>query len=105
MKKILLTITILGLSTLCANAKEFTVADTVSQDYLINNGYSSSAVEIVGRSKARAMGEEYNGYVDRSLFRNRAGWFGKFLRYTDPSLDDDSFMNHDIKYYPSIYDL
>ncbi len=105
MKKILLTLTILGLSTLCANAGEFTVADSVSQEYLENNGYSSSAVEIVGRSRARAKGEEYNGYVDRSLFRNRGGWFGGFLRYTDPSLDNDSFMNHNIKYYPTTDDL
>ena len=104
MKKILLTLTILSMTALSVNADEFTVEDTHSRKYLENNGYSDSAVEIVERSRARAMGEEYTGYTDRSLFRNRAGGFGKFIRYIDPALDTDTFMNHDIYYYPKAFD-
>ncbi len=105
MKKLFLILTLLGLSAVCANAGEFTVEDSHSRPYLENNGYSDSAIEIVERSRARALGEEYNGYIDRSLFINRGGWFGKFLRYLDPALDNESFMNYDIKYYSHFNDL
>ncbi len=105
MKKLFLILTILGLSTLCANAGEFTVEDSHSRDYLENTGYSSSTIEIIERSHARALGEEYTGYVDRTLSRNQGGWFGKFLRYLDPSLDSDTFMNYDIEFYSHFNDL
>lgn len=105
MKKLLLFFAILGFAASNANAGEFTVADTHSREYLEYNGYSSSAIELVERSHARAKGEAFNGYIEGSLYRNQGGWFGKFLRYLDPAADTDTFMNHDINYHSRFDDL
>ena len=104
MKKKLLVLAMLGFSTLAVNAGEFTVDDSCSREYLKNNGYSDSAIEIVERSRARAMGEAYNE-EHTSLFKDRGGWFGNFLRYLDPALDRNTFMNYDIEYYSRFDDM
>ena len=104
MKKVLLLLAMLSLSTFVANAGEFTVEDSRSEEYLKNNGYSNSAIELVERSRARAIGEEYDKDVDL-LHNGGDGWFGTFLRYIDPSLDRNTFMNYDIRYYSNFEDM
>ena len=106
MKKTLLLLTILGLTFSNAYAEELTVERTLEKDYLQNSGYSETAVDLVHRSQARASGEEYINSDENSLYQKQPVKFmRRFWMYLDPSLDDDSFMNHDIHTSPSIYDL
>ncbi len=106
MKKILLTLTFLSLTAVSVNAGEFTVEDTHSRSYLENNGYSDSAIELVERSRARAMGEEYIKPVEHPVYESKGvKWFRKFWMYTDPALDRDTFMNHSINYTSTPDDL
>ncbi len=106
MKKRFLTIGLLILFALPSFA-ELTVEDTVSEDYMRNNGYSQATINAARKSVAKANGEPLTEPVEDERYNQP---FIKFIRrvfmYTDPALDDHSFMNdHDIKTSPSIDDL
>ena len=99
MKKFLLVLTLLGLTTLSVQAEQLTVEHSRSREYLENAGYSSATVDLVERSRARAMGEEYESEKPVRGFRK---FWALFI---DPGMDDEHFMNHDSKVSPTIHDL
>ena len=106
MKKTLLFLTIFGLAFSYTFAEELTVERTLEKDYLENAGYSEVTADIVQQSQARALGQEYTNPDANPLYEEQpVKFFRRFWMYLDPSLDDDSFMNHDIHTSPSIYDL
>lgn len=106
MKNRFLILTLIGLiaASIPANA-ELTTADTASQEYLKNHGYSDAMIEATQYTKARANGESYT--PEKNPFYEKAPI--KQIRYffmnVDPAYDDDSFMKHDIKTSPHWRDL
>ena len=105
-KTLLLFLTIFGLTFSNAFAEELTVERTHEKDYLHNVGYSDITADLVQRSRAKSLGIEYINPEENSLYKKQPIKFmRRFWMYLDPSLDDDSYMNHDIHTSPSIYDL
>ncbi len=86
---------------------ELTVEDTVSPDYLRNNGYSTATINAAQKVRAKSNGEPLAEPVENKMYQNPAVKFvRRVFMYIDPSLDDHSFMNdHDIKTSPTFDDL
>lgn len=106
MKKTFLFLILLGLSFSYVFAEELTIERSGSKEYLHNAGYSAITADMVQRSRAKANGEEYVKDDENPLYAEQpVKFFRRFWMYLDPSLDDDSFMNHDLHTSPSIYDL
>lgn len=106
MKKSLLFLILTGFIITPAFA-ELTVEDTVSTDYLKNNGYSTAIINTVHKSRAQANGEALSEPVEDERYNQPViKYVRKIFMYLDPSLDDHSFMNdHDIKTSPNYQDL
>lgn len=86
---------------------ELTTADTSSADFLINSGHSAVGAEMAQRAKAIANAVPFSTEQEQE-FESRPDWQKRLLRtymYLDPAADTDSFMNHDIKIFPSTNDL
>lgn len=106
MKKVLLIMTLLGLTAACTNADPLTIEEWNSRPYLENSGYSASTVDLIERSRARARGEEYVQAVEHPIYENKpVKWVRKFWMYVDPGLDNGSFMGHDNHSSTNINDL
>lgn len=86
---------------------ELTVEDTVSQDYMKNNGYSQATINATKKLTAQANGEPLAEAEENKIYRNPAVKFvRRVFMYIDPSLDDHSFMNdHEIHTSPRFDDL
>ena len=65
---------ILGIAALFAALPayaELTTADTVSEDYLKNHGYSPVFIQATHKSIAEANGEEMPTYYEHKIYKNR----------------------------------
>lgn len=103
MKKILL---LMALFIALPAFAELTVEDTSSDIYLKNHGHSSAIINAVNKSKAQANGETFEEPIEREEYNIPVvKYFRKLIMYLDPSLDDHSFMNHEIHTAPSYEDL
>lgn len=83
------------------------VSKMLSEEYMINSGYSMQIHDTANVSRARALGQEYYSKSERKYKnKSRAGRFFRHLNtYIDPALDDYSFYHHDSKPEPSVDDL
>ena len=106
MKKILLVALFMFFVQLQSGAAT-SVDRTLSEEYLINNGYSKQIYDTVNVGRARALGEPY--YSQEEIEAANATGFKKFkirLRnYFDPAADDFSFYHHDNRPVPYYGDL
>ncbi len=102
----LLTALVIAFSTTAALA-EISVQEVTSPEYLYNHGHSTLTVDMVQKSKAGANGEKYIPATQEEHQNEPklVKWVRKFFIYMDPALDNDSFMQHDIKSSPSYEDL
>ena len=102
MKKRFLITSLLILFALPSFA-ELTVEDTVSPDYMQNNGYSQATIDATRKFVAQSNGEALE---EQEEYKNPAVKFVRRLfMYIDPSLDDHTFMNHDVNTSPRFDDL
>ena len=106
MKYKLLSVAIIAFMIQLSSGAAVTADKVLTQEYLMNNGYSKQIFDAVNASRARALGEEYYSSEERELRSLTPG--KKFLRklhaYIDPAMDDYSFYHHDVSREPSIYD-
>lgn len=86
---------------------ELTVEDTVSPEYLKNNGYSQATINATQKSIAQSNGEPLAEPIENRAYQNPVIKFvRRVFMYVDPSLDDHSFMNdHEIHTSPNFNDL
>jgi hypothetical protein len=100
MKKILLLLFVLFAVNLSAQAV-LTTEDAVSEAYLTNHGYSSEMARLIDLQSAQANG------INVKYKRKQPDWYTtnkkvNFVRnvfmYFDSGIDDEKFMQHEIKY-------
>ncbi len=107
MKRNLLLTAIMIFSLQLASGAAVSVDKTLTQDYMLNNGYSKQIYDTVNVARARALGEEY--FSSEELEYRNANWaqrcWQRFRKYIDPAQDDFSFYHHDTQNKPSIHDL
>ena len=107
MKLKLLSIALIIFMTQLVSTAAVSVDKTLSQDYLMNNGYSKQIYDSVNVTRARAVGQEYYSSEERA-YQNMSP-VKRFLRkldaYVDPAVDDYSFYHHDISPEPNINDF
>ncbi len=106
--KLFLTALIVTLIALPSSAsKVLTPEHSTSEEYLKNYGHSDAMVEMIHKTKAKANGEAYVTKQNQQLEEDfcLVRWVKKFFMYIDPAMDDNKFMNHDIKINPGAHDL
>lgn len=106
--KLFLTALILAVVALPSSAtKLLTPEHSTSEEYLKNYGHSDAMVEMIHKTKAKANGEAYVTKQDQQLEEDffLVRWVKKVFMYIDPAMDDNKFMNHDIKINPGANDL
>ncbi|MBE7710203.1 MAG: hypothetical protein E7Z93_07145 [Cyanobacteria bacterium SIG32] len=106
--KLFLTALIVAVIALPSSAsKTLTPEHSTSEEYLKNYGHSDAMIEMIHKTKAKANGEVYVSKQDQSLDDDfcLVRWIKKALMYIDPAVDDNKFMNHDIKINPGAHDL
>lgn len=101
---------ILGIAALFAALPayaELTTADTVSEDYLKNHGYSPVFIQATHKSIAEVNGEDMPTYYEHKIYKKGiVRGVRRFFMYMDPAYDDQSFKNnHKIHTSPNIGDL
>ena len=106
MKKRFLILSLTALIALPSYA-ELTVKDTVTTNYMRNQGYSTALINATQKSVAQANGEAFTEPVEKEYYNQPVvKAVRRFFMYLDPSYDDHSFMNgHDIHTAPSYEDL
>lgn len=85
-------------------AQDLTTESASSREYLINRGHSGATADIIEKRKSQMRGDppqEKETIWISAPFRA----LRKFGTYLDPGLEDNSFMNHDIKFTPRYDDL
>lgn len=90
------------------SATEFlTTEQATSEEYLRNYGHSEAMIEMIHKTRAKANGEAYTTAIDKQLENDfcLVRWVKKVFMYIDPAVDDNKFMNHDIKINPGANDL
>ena len=107
MKRNLLIIAIMTFAIQLASGAAVSVDKTITEDYLLNNGYSKQVYNTVQVSRARALGEEFYSseeldYMNAKWYKK---WWNKFRIYIDPAQDNYTFYHHDTENKPSIHDL
>lgn len=107
MKIKLLLIAVLALALQSQANAAISVDQTMTQEYLQNNGYSKQIYDTVNVSRARALGEEFYSSEEIKYKNSKAPvrLWRKFHAYLDPAIDDFSFYHHDTKVEPSASDL
>lgn len=102
LSSILLSMVLLSSPSFATTAEGF-----ATPEYLRNNGYSNSMVDMVEYSKASSVGEKYINQeeVDHMYDTKFKTIVRKFFKYFDPAVDDGKFLDHDIKLSPSPNDL
>ena len=83
------------------------VEETTDPVYLSGHGHSKDAVDVVQMSKANLFGETYVP-SEQAKYANSIApvrWIRKIFTYLDPALENNEFMQHDIKSSPSASDL
>ena len=94
------------MAQLASNAA-VSVDKTMSQEYLMNNGYSKQIYDSVNVTRARALGQKYYSSEERA-YQNMSPvkrFLKKLNAYVDPAVDDYSFYHHDISPEPNINDF
>ena len=86
---------------------EITPEQVIDGNYMYNSGYSETMVDMVNFSKATTKNEKYVSNRDKDL--NKHGpvvrFFHRVFSYLDPAQDEGTFLDHDIKMYPTPDDL
>lgn len=106
MKKILLLFLVYLIVTIPSSAA-ITPEEAVSQQYIENHGYSTEMARLVNLQNAQINGgqSKYKDNAPSWYTENRAvRWIRNTFMYIDPSLDNEKFMQHDIKYSNNFYD-
>jgi hypothetical protein len=105
--KLFLLTAVLVLSAQVASNASISVEQTMSEQYLRNNGYSEQIYDTMQLGRARALGKPYYGEKETKYLKSRGPL--KFLRrlhaYVDPAKEDYSFYHHDINPEPSYTDF
>ncbi|MBR1753432.1 hypothetical protein IJ732_01225 [bacterium] len=98
MKKFLLFIFIFFAAVqLQANA-EITTEEQLSREYIINHGYSGEMARLMNLQHDQIVGVKPSLSDETHIYRPWQNGIRKLLMYIDPGLDDERFMQHDIKY-------
>ena len=109
MKNKLLMLSLIAIFGILPVSATLSVSESTKTEYLINQGYSATAVDMVNASKARANGEDYATQPERDDAKYRRWWpvywFRRLVIYLDPALEAPDSLQHDIKANPSINDL
>ncbi len=87
---------ILGLTALIAlpACAELTVNDAMSEEYLLNHGYSKATVRVVEKSRAQINGEPLPEGIEKEYYNQPiVKYVRRFFMYIDPALDDHKYMN------------
>lgn len=91
----------------CSGYAAVSVDQTLTKEYLMNNGYSSQIYNTVNVGRARALGDTF--YSEEEKAHENLPPVKKILRkiqaYFDPAIDDYSFYHHDITTEPTYNDL
>ena len=85
---------------------ELTVDDAVSRDYLKYHGHSTAVINTTQKNIAQIAGEPLEEPLEYEYYGNPVVKFiRRVVMYLDPSVDDHSFYEHDIKTTPRFDDL
>jgi hypothetical protein len=107
MKLKLLSVALVLFMVQLSSEAAISVEQTMSPEYLLNNGYSKQIYDSIQVTRARALGEKY--YSSEEIAdQNREKKFRilkKIQAYIDPAVDDYSFYHHDISPEPSYKDF
>lgn len=107
--KVKILLTALMISVLANSAQAvLTTDETSSKEYLYNHGYSTVMVDMVGSSKSKINGTEYITVQKQKDMDSPkyVRFVRRVLSYFDPAIENpDQFMQHDIKYEPTVTDL
>ena len=107
MKRRIIFAAISILMTQLVSSAAITVEQTMSKEYLMNNGYSKQIYNTANVGRARALGKEFYTSEELELKNKTTGWkiLRKIQAYIDPAIDDYSFYHHDISPEPNVNDL
>jgi len=75
-----------------------TTEEQFSEEYIINHGYSEEMSRLMNLQHDQILGIPPTMSENVNLYRPWQNGVRKFLMYLDPGLDDEKFMQHDIKY-------
>lgn len=75
-----------------------TTDEQFSDEYITNHGYSEEMSRLMNLNHSQIMGEKLPLSENVHIYRPYQNCIRKFLMYLDPGLDDEKFMQHDIKY-------
>src|SRR5574344_1220179 len=73
-----------------------TTEESVSQEIIHNQGYSSEMARLVDIRCHQAAATMPSINDSEPEYYKKFNWVRKFFIYADPSLDDGSFMRHDL---------
>ena len=105
--KLLLLTAVLVSALQLPSSAAISVQQTMSEEYLRNNGYSEQVYDTMQIGRAKALGKPYYGERETDYLKTRQPlrFFFFFHAYFDPAVDDYSFYHHDIKSSPSYTDF
>lgn len=105
--KLFLSIALLAMMVQMPVSAAISVDQTLSENYLRNNGYSEQLYDTVMLGRARALGEPYYGAKEAQYLKTRQPmrFFKRLYAYFDPAAEDYSFYHHDTTQEPSYTDL
>lgn len=98
MKKILLYTTVLAAFLQLQAGAVITTEEQFSTDYITNHGYSGEMARLMNLQHDQINGIHPTMRDNTRIYRPWENLGRRFLMYIDPGLDDERFMQHDIKY-------
>lgn len=103
----ILLIAILAIGLQLGATAMVSVDTTLTEEYMLNNGYSGQMYDSVNVSRARALGQPFYSREELKYKTSNpvARFFKRAHSYIDPAIDDFSFYHHDSTPEPSIDDL
>ena len=75
-----------------------TTEEQFSAEYIKNHGYSNEMYRLMNLQHDQILGEKPTMNYDVKVYRPWQNGVRTFFMYLDPGLDDQKFMQHDIKY-------
>ena len=96
-KKFIYIVIALFFAQVQANAG-ITTEEQFSEQYIINHGYSEEMFRLMNLQHNQILGVKPTMSDDAKIYRPWENAVRRFFMYIDPGLDDERFMQHDIKY-------
>lgn len=81
-----------------------TPEECVTPELIQNQGYSAEMARLVNVRHYQAAAKVPELDTTTPEYYKKFNWIRKFFIYSDPALDDGSFMRHNIHPTPSVYD-